>query len=100
MRFEGNFSPEAQRSKRYCLKEMPFDVSLDLQGNLAAAAYKKRHPDNVSASRNEVMLWWIMKGFAKAYGDYIPESEKEIDVTDELDREEILTELEKIVTVH
>jgi len=102
MGFEGKISPDAPRGQRFCLREMPLDVSNRFQAELAAIEYAKYHGDEASTvPSSTAMLWWITKGFARAYGDYVVAHEDdEIDVADELDREDVLKELEKSVTIH
>lgn len=102
MGFEGKISPETSRRERFCLKDMPLDVSTRFQAELAAVEYAKHHGGEAGAvPSSTAMLWWITKGFARAYGDYVVAHEDdEVDVADELDREDVLKELEKSVTVH
>lgn len=102
MGFEGKISPDTSRRERFCLKDMPLDVSNRFQAELAAAEYAKYHGGEASAvPSSTAMLWWITKGFARAYGDYVVAHEAdEIDLADELDREDVLKELEKSVTIH
>ncbi len=102
MGIEGQTSPDAKRHERFCLRDMPLDVSNCFQSELAAAEYAKYHGGNAADVPNSTaMLWWITKGFARAYGDYVVAHEDdEIDTSDELDREDILRELENSVTLH
>lgn len=99
---ERESSPEARRHERFCLRDMPLDVSNRFQAELAATTYGRHNGVNSSeAPHNTVMLWWITKGFARAYGDYVVAHElDEIDVADELCKEDILEALEADVTVH
>jgi len=102
MSFEGSFTQESPRKQRFCLREIPLDESNRFQAELAAIEYAKYHGGEVAeAPSSKIMLWWITKGFARAYGDYIVAHEAdEIDINDEFEREDILKELEKSVTVH
>lgn len=102
MGYEGKISPDAQHHERFCLRDMPLDVSNRFQAELAAAEYAKYHGGEVADVPNSTaMLWWITKGFARAYGDYVVAHEDdEIDMSDELDRQDVLRELENSVTLH
>lgn len=102
MGYEGKISPDTPHHERFCLRDMPLDVSNRFQSELAATEYAKYHGNKIDdVPHNTVMLWWITKGFARAYGDYVVAHEDDvINMADELDREDVLTELEKSVTIH
>jgi hypothetical protein len=101
MGFETSFSSESQR-QRFSFREMPLEVSNRLQAALASAEYARHHTgEAATVSGNTAMLWWIMKGYARAYGDYVVAHEADvIDIENEDDREDILAELERTVTFH
>jgi hypothetical protein len=102
MNFEGQFTQESPRHERFCLRDMPLDVSNRFQARLAAVEYARYHNSDIDVTPgNTVMLWWITKGFARAYGDYVVSHERdEIDVDDENAIEDVLAELEASVTIH
>jgi hypothetical protein len=97
MGFEGKITPDGGRRERFCIGEMPLDISNRFQAELAAVAYAKHHGTEAGVTPgNTVMLWWITKGFARAYGDYVVSHEaEEINLADEGDMEEVLAQLEK-----
>lgn len=102
MGYEGKISPDASPRERFYLRDMPLDVSNRLQSELAAVEYAKHHGGKAADVPNSTaMLWWITRGFARAYGDYVVAHEDdEIDMSDELGREDVLRELENSVTLH
>ena len=101
MGVEANFSKETPRHERFLLRNMPFDVSNRFQAQLAAEAYVKHCAIDAEAiPSSKAMLRWITQGYAREYGDYIVASDLEIDVNNRLDREEVLEELEKRITMH
>lgn len=95
MGLEGRAYAESPRQERY-LGELDFGESARFQTELATIVYARCHPDmNIeSISGNTIMLWWITKGCARAYGDYITSPEaKNLDVSNEDDLEQLLFDL-------
>ncbi len=104
MGLEGKITPESTRHERFRLGSLSLDESNKLQYGLAAIAYARHNPDvdMSNVAHNHILLWWITKGFARAYGDHVVAHESdEIDVNNADDRQDFLETLESDMrTIH